>query len=105
MAWPVTSSPVFRSARGRSAGSLRAMAENVARVAGLLVMLGHVAAGQGALTVSRGVEALIRRDVPAATRFFRQAAVDSNPSIRSAGERWLGHLSWKVYADSRSAAV
>ena len=48
---------------------------------------------------------LARRDIAGAVRQFSRAAQDSSPALRSTGELWLGHLSWKVFADAQSASA
>src|SRR5437773_126756 len=61
------------------------------------------AAGQA--TITDGMTMLARGDVAGAVRRFRLAAQDSSPALRSTGELWLGHLSWKVFADARAASA
>jgi hypothetical protein len=63
------------------------------------------AAGQGRLAYAKGVEALARHDIAAATREFGRAAADSNRALHSAGEQWLGHLSWMIFADAHAASA
>jgi len=63
-----------------------------------------LAGGQGTVAISSGIGWLARRDIPKATREFRRAAQDPSPALRSAGEQWLGHLAWMVYADAKSAS-
>jgi hypothetical protein len=69
-----------------------------------LVACARAAAGQSPVAISNGVGSLARHDVAGAIREFRRAAQDSNPGLRSAGEQWLGHLSWMIYADAKSAS-
>src|SRR5438477_8793959 len=63
----------------------------------------RMAAGQAA--IADGMAMLARRDIAGAVRQFSRAAQDSSPALRSTGELWLGHLSWKVFADAQSASA
>lgn len=60
--------------------------------------------GTGVAAISNGIGQLARRDVPGATREFQRAADDSNAAVRSAGEKWLGHVSWMIHADALAAS-
>ena len=81
-------------------GSARAVVMWVA-----LTLPTPTASGQsaGAVAVSNGLTLVARREVAGAMREFRRAAQDSNAAVRTAGEQWLGHLSWMVYADAKAA--
>lgn len=71
-------------------------------VAPLLVLLVHAAAhGQSnrdrLSLVLQGEEALQRQEIPNAIAAFREAAGDSNPARRAAGERMLGVIEWRFF--------
>jgi hypothetical protein len=75
-------------------------------VGAALTVCARTASGQsaGAAAISNGLTLVARRDIVGAEREFRRAAQDSSAAFRSAGEQWLGHLSWMVYADARAAS-
>src|SRR4051812_47103970 len=100
MVWRPRSSRAFRSERRRNA-----MRRGLILVPLLaFVVTTRSAAGQGAVLVSNGIEALSRRDLRSAIRWFDRAAADSSGNVASSAERWLAHLSWKVRGDAASAA-
>ena len=76
-------------------------------VAGAMFAAAAPAAGgqtAGAVAISNGLAMIARNDVSGAAREFRRAARDSDATVRSVGEQWLGHLAWMVYADATAAA-
>src|SRR3954466_8530954 len=55
--------------------------------------------------LSLGIEALARRDVAGARASFARAASSPAASMRAAAEQWLGHVSWMIYGDDKSAEL
>jgi hypothetical protein len=87
--------------------SPRARAWARAAIVGAALTAGARAAsgqGGGVAAISNGIGLLARRDPAGAAREFRRAAQDSSAAVRAAGEQWLAHLSWMVYADASAAA-
>jgi hypothetical protein len=54
--------------------------------------------------VALGIEALARRDVPAAEAAFRRGTASPNALIHASAWQWLGHVAWKFRGDTLAAS-
>jgi hypothetical protein len=104
MEWLAPNWPGFGSGSATSV-LRRYCVRALATIATVVGVLARPAAGQGRVAYARGVEALSRHDIGAAMREFGRAAADSNRALHSAGEQWLGHLSWMIFADAHEATL